>query len=174
MLRYVGKCLNCKYHSSGHIYFTLKDETGVLKAIMFRTQAARGLAFSYERGRPCCGDRSDPDLRERRKISALCGRNFPGGRRTSLSEIYGDRRRNWRRWACLRRSTSVPIPRFASRVGVVTAPTGAADPRHSEYFTPEEPVRTDDCCIRHWCRAKDAAGIHRAGHLRAGSRKMWM
>ena len=36
-----GEVSDCKYHSSGHIYFTLKDETGVLKAIMFRTQAAR-------------------------------------------------------------------------------------------------------------------------------------
>ena len=31
-----GEISNCKYHSSGHIYFTLKDETGVLKAVMFR------------------------------------------------------------------------------------------------------------------------------------------
>lgn len=38
-----GEVSDCKYHSSGHIYFTLKDETGVLKAIMFRTQAALSL-----------------------------------------------------------------------------------------------------------------------------------
>ena len=30
-----GEVSNCKYHTSGHIYFTLKDETGTLNAIMF-------------------------------------------------------------------------------------------------------------------------------------------
>ena len=45
-----GEVSDCKYHSSGHIYFTLKDETGVLKAIMFRTQAARGLPFHMKEG----------------------------------------------------------------------------------------------------------------------------
>ena len=45
-----GEVSDCKYHSSGHIYFTLKDETGVLKAIMFRTQAARGLPFRMKEG----------------------------------------------------------------------------------------------------------------------------
>lgn len=30
-----GEVSNCKYHTSGHIYFTLKDRTGVISAIMF-------------------------------------------------------------------------------------------------------------------------------------------
>ena len=34
-----GEISNCKYHTSGHIYFTLKDEGGTLSAIMFATQA---------------------------------------------------------------------------------------------------------------------------------------
>ena len=31
-----GEVSNCKYHTSGHIYFTLKDESGTLAAIMLQ------------------------------------------------------------------------------------------------------------------------------------------
>ena len=44
-----GEVSNCKYHSSGHIYFTLKDETGTLSAVMFAGQRA-GLRFRLEEG----------------------------------------------------------------------------------------------------------------------------
>ena len=45
-----GEVSNCKYHTSGHIYFTLKDETGVLNAVMFRGSRARGLRFQLQDG----------------------------------------------------------------------------------------------------------------------------
>lgn len=44
-----GEISNCKYHTSGHIYFTLKDESGVLSAVMFAGNAA-GLRFRLENG----------------------------------------------------------------------------------------------------------------------------
>ncbi len=42
-----GEISNCKYHSSGHIYFTLKDETGVLKAVMFARKCGQRSCFPY-------------------------------------------------------------------------------------------------------------------------------
>ena len=39
-----GEVSNCKYHSSGHIYFTLKDQTGTIASVMF-SWYRRGLAF---------------------------------------------------------------------------------------------------------------------------------
>lgn len=39
-----GEVSNCKYHTSGHIYFSLKDETGALACVMFAGQR-KGLAF---------------------------------------------------------------------------------------------------------------------------------
>ena len=44
-----GEVSNCKYHTSGHIYFTLKDESGTLAAVMFAGQA-KNLSFRLENG----------------------------------------------------------------------------------------------------------------------------
>ena len=44
-----GDVSNCKYHSTGHIYFTLKDEGGTLKCVMF-AGSRRGLAFRMKDG----------------------------------------------------------------------------------------------------------------------------
>ena len=44
-----GEVSNCKYHPSGHIYFSLKDETGVLSCVRFAGQR-RGLAFRMKNG----------------------------------------------------------------------------------------------------------------------------
>ena len=42
-----GEVSNCKYHTSGHIYFSLKDETGTLSCVMFAGQR-KGLAFAMK------------------------------------------------------------------------------------------------------------------------------
>ena len=44
-----GEISNCKYHSSGHIYFTLKDEGGCINAVMFAS-SARTLQFKLKEG----------------------------------------------------------------------------------------------------------------------------
>jgi exodeoxyribonuclease VII large subunit len=44
-----GEISNCKYHSSGHIYFTLKDVGGTLSAVMFASRRG-GLSFRLEDG----------------------------------------------------------------------------------------------------------------------------
>ena len=44
-----GEVSNCKYHTSGHIYFYLKDETGTLNCVMFAGHR-RGLAFAMKNG----------------------------------------------------------------------------------------------------------------------------
>ena len=44
-----GEISNCKYHTSGHIYFTLKDADAALSVIMFASQAAK-LAFKLKDG----------------------------------------------------------------------------------------------------------------------------
>ena len=44
-----GEVSNCKYHTSGHIYFSLKDETGTIACVMFAGQR-KGLAFPMKNG----------------------------------------------------------------------------------------------------------------------------
>ena len=45
-----GEVSNVKYHSSGHIYFTLKDESGSLAAVMFASNRRTGLRFVMKDG----------------------------------------------------------------------------------------------------------------------------
>ena len=48
-LQVQGEVSNCKYHSSGHIYFTLKDKDAAISCVMFAGNRA-GLAFSMQSG----------------------------------------------------------------------------------------------------------------------------
>ena len=50
-----GEVSNCKYHSSGHIYFTLKDASGTLSCVMFAGRR-RGLSFRMQEGDSCSQD----------------------------------------------------------------------------------------------------------------------
>ena len=44
-----GEVSNCKYHTSGHIYFSLKDESGTISCVMFAGQR-KGLGFAMKNG----------------------------------------------------------------------------------------------------------------------------
>ena len=79
-----GEVSNCKYHSSGHIYFTLKDETGTLSAVMFAGQRA-GLRFRLEEGQnvlvsgSIMGGRENTSFTQRKSRwtgSAICTRGL--------------------------------------------------------------------------------------------------
>ena len=48
-IRVRGEVSNCKYHSSGHIYFTLKDEKSAVACVMFAGSRS-GLAFRLQEG----------------------------------------------------------------------------------------------------------------------------
>ena len=54
-----GEVSNCKYHTSGHIYFSLKDESGTIACVMFAGQRGPGSLFVCVRdSRSSCSDRS--------------------------------------------------------------------------------------------------------------------
>ncbi|MBR5047094.1 MAG: exodeoxyribonuclease VII large subunit, partial [Eubacterium sp.] len=50
MIHIKGEISNCKYHSSGHIYFTLKDARSSQRCVMFLQNRAQGLDFRLENG----------------------------------------------------------------------------------------------------------------------------
>ena len=66
-----GEVSNCKYHSRGHIYFKLKDETGTIDAVMFAGNRKRGLLFPMKEGDMVIVTGSI-EVYERRKIPDLC------------------------------------------------------------------------------------------------------
>ena len=41
-----GEISNCKYHPSGHIYFSLKDESGTIACVMFATVDGAGEGYT--------------------------------------------------------------------------------------------------------------------------------
>lgn len=119
-----GEVSNCKYHSSGHIYFTLKDGKGTLSAVMFAGQRM-GLSFRLMEGQQVVVSGS-VDVYERDGKYQLYAREI------QLDGI-GDR---FARFEALKRELEEmgmfageykqPIPRYVKTVGIVTAPTGAA------------------------------------------------
>jgi exodeoxyribonuclease VII large subunit len=119
-----GEISNFTHHSSGHMYFSLKDEAARLKAVMFR-RANQSLEFQPASGMkviahgeinvyPAGGDyQLYVDAMEPLGIGALFLR-FQQLKAALEAEGLFD--------AALKR----PIPRFPRRIGVITSPTGAA------------------------------------------------
>ena len=71
-----GEVSNCKYHSSGHIYFTLKDSKGTIACVMFSTNR-RGLKFQMTEGQQVVVSGS-VDVYERDgkyQLYAVCGKH---------------------------------------------------------------------------------------------------
>lgn len=120
-----GEISNCKYHSSGHIYFTLKDETGVLKAVMFRGNAAKGLSFHMD-----VGDRvvvlGEIRIYERDGQYQLYAQQVTRDGVGILYQKFMERKKELEEMGMFAQEYKRDIPRYAFRIGVVTAPTGAA------------------------------------------------
>ncbi len=120
-----GEISNCKYHSSGHIYFTLKDETGVLKAVMFRGNAVKGLSFHMD-----VGDRvvvlGEIRIYERDGQYQLYAQQVTRDGVGILYQKFMERKKELEEMGMFAQEYKRDIPRYAFRIGVVTAPTGAA------------------------------------------------
>lgn len=119
-----GEVSNCKYHTSGHVYFSLKDEAGTLTCVMFAGQR-RGLSFRMKDGdKVVVGGSVDVYERDGRyqlyaKEITLEGAGALYVRFLALKQELED-------MGMFAQEYKQPIPRFIRRLGVVTAPTGAA------------------------------------------------
>lgn len=119
-----GEVSNCKYHTSGHIYFSLKDETGVLSCVMFAGQR-RGLAFRMKDGdRVVVGGAVDVYERDGRYQMYAKEITLEGA--GALYERFLALKAKLEEMGMFAPEYKQPIPRFIRRLGVVTAPTGAA------------------------------------------------
>lgn len=120
-----GEISNCKYHSSGHIYFTLKDKGGTLAAVMFAGQRRTGLRFQMQEGQQVVVSGA-VDVYERDGKYQLYARQIEPDGLGGLFERFLQLRDELEEMGMFAPEYKQPIPRYALRVGVVTAPTGAA------------------------------------------------
>ena len=119
-----GEVSNCKYHTSGHIYFTLKDRTGTLAAVMFASQR-RGLSFQLQEGQQVVVTGA-VDVYERDGKYQLYARKIEQDGKGDLFERFQKLRDELEEMGMFAAEYKQPIPKYARKVGVVTASTGAA------------------------------------------------
>lgn len=118
-----GEISGCKYHYSGHIYFTLKDAGAAISCVMFSTQR-RGLGFTLEDGQSVSvtGRISVFERDGRYQLYAQSIVQDGVGR---LYEEYEKLKKRLLSEGLFDEQRKKPIPKFAFRIGVVTAETGA-------------------------------------------------
>ena len=119
-----GEVSNVKYHTSGHIYFSLKDQTGTLSCIMFAGNR-RGLTFPMKNGDNvvCSGS---VDVYEKGGSYQLYVREIRLEGAGLLYQKFMELKKDLEEMGMFDRQYKKPVPKYAMKIGVVTAPTGAA------------------------------------------------
>jgi exodeoxyribonuclease VII large subunit len=119
-----GEVSNCKYHTSGHIYFTLKDAQGQLACVMFAGQR-RGLTFRLEEGQSVIALGSI-NVYERDGKYQLYANQIVLDGQGLLYEKFEKLKKSLEEEGLFDTAHKKPIPSYPGRVGIVTASTGAA------------------------------------------------
>ena len=121
-----GEVSNCKYHSSGHIYFTIKDQGGAIACVMFRADRERGgLKFGMQEGQQVKVT-GKIDVYERDGKYQLYARQIELDGAGALYERFEELKKRLKESGMFAEEYKQPIPPYIQTLGVVTAPTGAA------------------------------------------------
>lgn len=123
-IRVRGEISNFKHHASGHMYMSLKDETGVLKAVMFRG-SAMGLDFVPENGMQIIAE-GRLSVYERDGVYQLYINSMEKDGKGNLHEAFEKLKEKLRIEGLFDEKYKKKIPEFPKRVGIITAATGAA------------------------------------------------
>lgn len=119
-----GEVSNCKYHTSGHIYFTLKDDQGQLACVMFAGQR-KGLKFRLEEGQSVIVLGSI-NVYERDGKYQLYASQIELDGLGALYERFERLKKALEAEGLFDPAHKKPIPRYTKKIGIVTASTGAA------------------------------------------------
>ena len=119
-----GEVSNCKYHASGHIYFTLKDASGTLSCVMFAGRR-RGLSFPMQNGDQVIVAGA-VDVYAKTGSYQLYANQIIRDGVGALAERFEQLKKKLLEQGMFDQSYKQPIPRYVRRLGVVTAATGAA------------------------------------------------
>ncbi len=119
-----GEISNCKYHTSGHIYFTLKDETAAISCAVFSWRY-KHIPFRLENGQQVVVQ-GEVSVYEKGGTYSIA---VSAIRQDGLGELHARfeaLKEELREMGMFDQAYKQPIPRHVRTLGVVTAPTGAA------------------------------------------------
>lgn len=123
--RYVlGELSNFKRHSSGHLYFTLKDDGAALRAVMFRGRA-RGLSFDPQDGMAVLVRGQIGVYEQSGSYQMYVDEMQPYGV-GALAAAFAELKRRLEAEGLFDASRKRPLPTLPRAVGIATSPTGAA------------------------------------------------
>jgi exodeoxyribonuclease VII large subunit len=119
-----GELSNVKQHTSGHVYFTLKDEAAQISGVLWRSRAAN-LSFNPEDGLKVIvtGRVTVYEPRGQYQIDVLTMRPAGVG---ELQMAFEYLKRKLAAEGLFDESHKKPLPEYPERIGIVTSPTGAA------------------------------------------------
>lgn len=120
-----GEVSNCKYHTSGHIYFSLKDESGAIACVMFAGDRRSGLAFRLQEGQKVI-ILGSVSVYERDGRYQLYAREIVPDGEGDLYRQFELLKKELEEMGMFAPEFKQPIPFYSRTIGIVTAPTGAA------------------------------------------------
>ena len=119
-----GEVSNCKYHSSGHLYFTIKDKMGQLSCVMFAS-FCKSLTFRLQEGQSVVVYGS-MQVYERDGKYQLYAESIEKDGIGQMFEQIEELKHRLEEEGLFDSARKKQLPAFAWRVGIVTAQTGAA------------------------------------------------
>lgn len=119
-----GEISNCKYHSSGHIYFSIKDSSGVIACVMFAGKR-KGLNFLLKEGQKVVVT-GCIDVYERDGKYQLYADKIEEDGIGELYKRYLELKEMLEEMGMFDELYKKTIPKYAMKIGIVTASTGAA------------------------------------------------
>lgn len=119
-----GEVSNCKYHTSGHIYFTLKDKAGAMSAVMFAGNA-KNMNFRMKDGDQVVVTGS-VEVYEKMGTYQIYARQIELDGEGNLYLRFEQLKKELEEMGMFAAEYKRPIPKYAGKIGVVTAQTGAA------------------------------------------------
>lgn len=119
-----GEVSNCKYHSSGHIYFSIKDRNGLLSCVMFAGKK-RGLDFKMEEGNKVIVS-GNINVYERDGKYQLYADKIEKEGTGDLYKRFIELKNELEEMGMFSGEYKKEIPKYSMNVGIVTASTGAA------------------------------------------------
>ncbi|MBO7357801.1 MAG: exodeoxyribonuclease VII large subunit, partial [Lachnospiraceae bacterium] len=119
-----GEVSNCKYHSSGHIYFSVKDEKSSIRCVMFAS-SRRGLNFTLQDGMKIV-IKGSVNVYDRDGSYQVYATSIEKEGLGDLYEEYEKLKKRLMEQGMFDEEYKRPIPKHVKKLGVVTAETGAA------------------------------------------------